>query len=634
MASKLISREKRRSSNSIYRLRCIERPEIGNSLEHPVKLVIFDFDETLTLVTLMTPDGTYLPEQREWAREVNFETPWVAGSRVEKLHTMLTSLERGKHREVRVLACLTRNGNSSGVAAVINLMKAADLDVHFACVWALPQRSDRKCGAYQEDGKWSFFDPPTQTGSDHKADVIKQIVADPKAWFPQLGGSSQTSRLISRLSTLRLEQVVLVDDQRANFQSETGAQLLRYVKVARYDAEYRDFGLLKDMGGIGAHDDADYDSLKRFIEDPWMCKDTFMVRCQEREFPGNKARHPVSLVVFDFDETLTLATFMPEDKRFSNVIGETSVSGEWTKASLIEYNFETPWVEGSRVEKMQHMLQALIAPDDGVAAVQGCLPPKLLDWFRSTPAKYAKDMSKKRTLAVLTRHEHGVVAVYNMLKLAGLAEYFSAIWTFPARKSVPNGLYKEGKHWKSFSPPIDAVHAHKADVLHAVAQKPSDWFPQLKSPDGDSHCPGLDGLRLEGIVLVDDDRANFRSNSEGQAKVLRYCKVARYDENYRDCGALNQMGGIGAHSDADYETLKAFVERPWDYPYESAEANAAQPGLERFPTLTFPSGDREGAEALLRERTAVEEPEPPKMPRVRKSTRADLGSLLPVDIST
>jgi len=604
-------------------LRCIERPEIGNSLDHPVKLVIFDFDETLTLVTLMTPDGTYLPEQRDWAREVNFETPWVAGSRVEKLHTMLTELGRGKGRETRVLACLTRNGNSSGVAAVINLMKAADMDVHFACVWALPHRAGRKCGAYQEDGKWSFFDPPVRPGCDHKAEVIKQIAQDPQAWFPQLGGKSKTSQLISGLATLKLEQVVLVDDQRANFQSESGAQLLRYVKVARYDAEYRDFGFMRDMGGIGAHDDADYDSLKRFIEDPWMCKDTFMVRCQEREFPGNKAHHPVSVVVFDFDETLTLATFMPEDKTFATNIGETSVSGEWTKASLVDYNFESPYVSGSRVEKLQKMLQALITPEVGGAVKPGWSPPKVFDWFRSAPAKYTKDMTRRRTLAVLTKHETGVIAVFNLLKLAGLADYFSAIWTIPARKNMPNGLYKDGTQWKSFEPPVDAVHTHKADVIHAVAQNPSDWFPQLLSPDGDLQCPGLDGLRLESIVLVDDERANFRSNSEGQAKVLRYCKVARYDDIYRDCGALNQMGGIGAHSDSDYEALKSFVERPWDYPYESvvAPAEGAGPGLERNGTSAFPSGDREGGETLFRELSASEEPEPPKAPRVRKGTK-------------
>merc|ERR1712137_1328643 len=38
-------------------------------------------------------------------------------------------------------------------------------------------------------------------------------------------------------------------------------------------------------------------------------------------------------------------------------------------------------------------------------------------------------------------------------------------------------------------------------------------------------------------------------------------------------GLLNQMGGIGAHSDLDYESLKAFVEQPWECPYEVRESD-------------------------------------------------------------
>ena len=48
---------------------------------------------------------------------------------------------------------------------------------------------------------------------------------------------------------------------------------MKTIKVARYDEEYMDMGLIQNMGGIGAHDDADYDALVRFVEDPWMCKD-------------------------------------------------------------------------------------------------------------------------------------------------------------------------------------------------------------------------------------------------------------------------------------------------------------------------------------------------------------------------
>mmetsp|Transcript_50956 Transcript_50956/g.143203 ORF Transcript_50956/g.143203 Transcript_50956/m.143203 type:complete len:615 (-) Transcript_50956:184-2028(-) len=600
--------ERRRTSKSIWRLRCIERPDIGNSLKHPVRLVIFDFDETLTLVTLMTSNGTYAAEQLAWAREVNFETPWVEGSRVEKLHNMLSSLANGKDGEQRVLAILTRNGSASGVSAVINLMKAAELDVHFACVWSLPSKPSGKCGAYQIDGEWHFFDPPVRVGHDHKADVLQRIAKDPSAWFPQMAGGPQTPARLTQLSSLKLEQIVLVDDQRGNFQSESGAHVLRYCKVARYDADYRTFGFMRDMGGIGAHDDADYDALKRFVEDPWMCKDTFCVRCQERPFDGglgNSMRQPVNLVVFDFDETLTMATFMPGESSFSTEIGwapqERTERGEWSKSDLVEYNFESPYVEGSRVEKLQAMLKCLSTSEDG---------------------------SVRRTLAILTKNEQGVVAVLNLLTLAGLADYFSAIWTIPARKSIPNGAYRDANQWKSFDPPVDQVHDHKADVLHSVASDPTKWFPQLQHGNGDSICPGLRRLRVEGIVLVDDERANFRSNSQAEAKVMRYCKVARYDEVYRDCGALNQMGGIGAHSDSDFETLKSFVERPWECPYENLAAKAQ--GIERGlsglllgpPAKTDTKGGMTrsaSASHLSREASASEEPEPPKAPRVRKA---------------
>lgn len=71
------------------------------------------------------------------------------------------------------------------------------------------------------------------------------------------------------------------------FGAREEASVLRYCKVARYDADlYYDMRMVKNMGGIGAHHDADYDTLKRFVEDPWMCKETMHVRCQERDFAG------------------------------------------------------------------------------------------------------------------------------------------------------------------------------------------------------------------------------------------------------------------------------------------------------------------------------------------------------------
>lgn len=546
------SYEVKRTSKSVLRLRCVERTDLGvdgKSGEYTVKLIVFDFDECLTLVTLMSEDGQYTSEQSLWAREVNFETPWVPGSRIEKLQKLLDDLRVGKHGEKRVLAILTRNGNANGVTAVINLMKTADLDHYFAAVWALPYKPGRSCGAYRHQGKWIPFDPPLRRLTvDHKADVVQHVVNYPQEWFPQMAANCEEVKVLA--SGLKLVEVVMVDDQRANFQSPSGAQILRYCKVARFDASYRDFGVLRDMGGIGAHDDFDYDMLKRFVEDPWMCKETYQVRCQERDFEGHELHSPISVIIFDFDETLTMATFMPTDKGFAKGTGwkPNRKDEEWSEAELLDYNFESPYISGNRVSKLRKMLKALSVGSNG----------------------------DKRTLAILTKNDMGVFAVLNLLSLAGLAEFFSTIWTLPleSRGDIPNGVFRSVTgEWKSFEPPMGKVYCHKADVIHHMVANPEEWFPQLGTerhrgtPEA-MHC--FERLNLASVALVDDERANFRSDHNTQAKVLRYCKVARYDEVYRDCRLLNQMGGIGAHSDTDYETLQAFVERPWEYPYESS----------------------------------------------------------------
>merc|ERR1712232_986343 len=284
---------------------------------------------------------------------------------------------------------------------------------------------------------------------------------------------------------------------------------LRYCKVARYDAEYRELGYQKNMGGIGAHDDADYVTLKNFVDKPWLCKENFQVNCWERSFPGGRHRPPVSLVVFDFDETLTLATFMPTDPESKTIVGwspATSTYADWTATDLIGYNFESPYVSGSRVDKLGEMLTLLQRRSDG----------------------------QPRTLAVLTKNQDGAAAVLNLLLLAELADHFSAIWCMPGRKSLSTpstGMYRQNGDWKHFRPPMERVD-HKADLLQDVSVDPRMWFPQLDS-DATGWREDLSELRLEGIVLVDDERGNFESDS---AKLLRFVKVSRYDEIYRDVG--------------------------------------------------------------------------------------------------
>jgi len=566
----------RTSAASQYRLRCAERVSTQLDRSAPVKLIVFDLDETLTMATFMTSDGSCLPSERETMARVNFESPWVEGHRLDKLRQLFQGLASGRGGQRRRLAVLTRNANAAGVLAVVNLLQVGGLAEFFCAVWTMPWRRGRHNGAFRdEDGEWQYFDPPVDRVHDHKADVLKHVCGCPEKWLPQLVGPGRAR--YADLLPLKPESIVLVDDQRANFKSPSGVEVMRYCKVARYDANYRSFGLIKDMGGIGAHSDADYDMLKRFVEDPWMCKESMEVRCNQRDFEGHERRNPVQLVVFDFDETLTLATFMP-----SADMGER----EWSEADLREYNFETPWVEGSRIKKLGALLQ----------------------WIAT-----------KRKLAVLTRNECGAMAVLNLLSIAGLADHFSVIWTMIQAdgSGMDNGAYQEGGEWKCFRPPVEKVNNHKADVLRHVVDHTEEWFPQLRGQEK-SRYQDLVQLRPEGVVLIDDERANFRSYDvvdgfDEPSTVLRYCKVARYDEEYRDCGLLNQMGGLGAHSDSDYVAVKDFIEAPWDFPYERVSEAATQV---LSPTRPRPGGEGgPGGERLQRAVGASEERS--KAPRKR-----------------
>mmetsp|Transcript_50518 Transcript_50518/g.163549 ORF Transcript_50518/g.163549 Transcript_50518/m.163549 type:complete len:683 (-) Transcript_50518:145-2193(-) len=605
----------RTSKHSTFRLRCAERSVPGMDNSYPVKLIVFDFDETISMVTFMAKDSD-TPAERKLLRDINFETPWVDGSRLEKLKQLLQALAKGEDGRDRALTILTKNSNRNGISGVLQLLTDADLARFFDAMWIMPARPGQHSGVYQEDGKWILFDPPIDKVVQFKSDVLQHVATNPQEWFPQLlSRNGKMSPLQRLLMDLRMEGVVLVDDQRFNFQSET-TQLLRYCKVARYDAAYRCVGFQKDMGGIGAHSDADYETLRRFVEDPWMCKETLQVRCSARPLPAEQERNPVKLVVFDFDETLTMATFMPRDEGCESTIGwlpSDELVPEWTAPDLIQYNFESPWASGSRVARLQSLFQSLV---DG-------------------------SVGQPRALAILTRNQSGVVAVLNLLRIAGLDQHFSVIWTMPAKPDVAAGAYQVDGKWTTFDPPVSAWHDHKADLLANVVTQPEAWFPQLANGKA-SDEPRLGSLRhlsLENVVLVDDERANFRTDSEqSMARVLRYCKVARYDETYRNCGSLNQMGGIGAHSEADYETLQSFVEQPWNFPYEPSPglgvvaASALHTGAAGEGGADL--GEGEGHVPEGRQREVEPKEQERKLPRVRTSGSPDLSSFATLPQST
>lgn len=549
----------RTSRMAPLRLRCTERDFEGSERRPPVKLVVFDLDETLTMATFMPKVWESLPREKFPALlAYNFDTPWVEGDRLQKLKDTLSQLIEGKGRQSRSMAILTRN--EAGVRPVLKLLQHAGLSEKFSAIWALPWDNTLFNGCYRTGDDWEYFNPPVNGIPDHKADVLANVAAKPASWFPQLEDKKYKDQN-KEVGDLRYEEIVLVDDQRANFQNpNTGSQVLRIAKVARYEETYRHFGVL-DMGGIAAHTDADLDALRRFVEDPWQYKETHEVFCLERSDQTFDTNEPVRLVIFDFDETLTLATFMPEDERCATdenwVPAEDGSPGGGPGCSakdLVEYNFESPFCDGSRVKKLRGLFRALAQTKGKDGAWQ---------WTRP--------------LAILTKNEQGALAVLNLLRLAKLDSYFSAIWTIRnSRAEVPNGVFQHDGKWHSWEPPVADCYEHKADVLKHIVGNPGQWFPQLsrlldvepsERPRYAKAFEGLVSLKPESIVLVDDERTNFKSDHpviETREVVIRTCKVARYDAPYRDCGPLVQLGGIGAHGDMDYSILKRFVDKPWE----------------------------------------------------------------------
>jgi len=525
----------RTSLHTNYKVVCTERPFQGPDPHYPVKLVVFDLDETLTLATFM-PDDLSLPQylHAEYTTN-NFESPWVEGSRVTKLKTMLTNISTAADGTRRTLAVLTRN--EAGVATVFRLLDMVGLTAHLSAIWDMPLNSIRDCGMYKDGGAWKFYRPPG-TPRDHKVDVLHRITQSPVTWFPQLSGKEKAA--FEHLEDIRLEGILLVDDQKSSFSSPSGLTVLRCCKVAHYDAMYRGYGFITDMGGIGARAAQDYDRLERFVEAPWMWRETMSIKCGETVYPTIPKKCPVNLVVFGFDETLTIATFMPKEPACATLVGwcpsGSSKGGRLKTDDLVIYNFETPFLDGSRVAMLKHMLEAL--------------------------------REESVTLAVLTKNPSGAVAVLNLLKLAGLAECFSAVWAMPSFDRKANGVYQDDDGiWKAFDFPPSAKHEYKADVLLNIVEEPCVWFPQMRASGVGGHDEparaGAGNIQvspkgMEGIVLVDDERASFGTDKLNN-KVLRFCKVPRYDDFYRECGYLNQMGGIGARDHLDYSTLVSFV---------------------------------------------------------------------------
>eukprot|EP00913_Durusdinium_trenchii_P016383 g15400.t1 len=138
------------------------------------------------------------------------------------------------------------------------------------------------------------------------------------------------------------------------------------------------------------------------------------------------------------------------DPRCSNEIGFTA--NESVQKRYVQYNFETPYLDGSRVDQLRSLLKCLA---------------------------YDPETGERRVLAVLTINEAGAVAVLNVLSMAGLSDSFSAIWTLSTR-GQPGGAYREGQEWKTFTLPQKIAEGHyKPSVLESILADPRAWFPQI-----------------------------------------------------------------------------------------------------------------------------------------------------------
>lgn len=537
---------------------CLERSFDGQDDHRPVKLVVFDCDETLTVSTFMPREkefGTTIgwSEWPEYISNVNFESEFVDGSRLERLKELLSQLRGSEtaNGPERALAVLTRN--ERGCVACLNLLMMAGLADFFSVVWAMPDRPGVPAGVYRHEGNWKTFDPPLADVYDHKAEVLARVASHPEAWLPMLQHGQMQC-----LKELRFESIVLVDDVRTNFQSPVSreAKLLRYCKVARYDAHHPQMGFVTDMGGLGAMSLADYATLKAFVERPWEFQASSALECMESSFDTCLDRPGVQLVVFEFDETLSLCTFVVEEPRFATEIGYCG-SATNAKEHSVLYNFESPYVDGSRVAKLATLLDNL---------TQG----------------------GSRTLAILTENTAGAVAVLNLLLSADLAKYFKAVWAPMADHERPTGVYlDDAGQWLQFQlrrVPLQG-RSTRAEVLNNIADRPSEWFPQLATGKPSSSLAELMLLTSSGIVTVDDDRTNFHATHSGSQSVPRYCRVGRYDDDYRDQGFIIHMGGIGAKNDKDYEVLQRFVEKPWQYRVGSPQLSPEQL-LAQLPAAT------------------------------------------------
>mmetsp|Transcript_44308 Transcript_44308/g.128116 ORF Transcript_44308/g.128116 Transcript_44308/m.128116 type:complete len:388 (+) Transcript_44308:135-1298(+) len=220
---------------------------------------------------------------------------------------------------------------------------------------------------------------------------------------------------------------------------------------------------------------------------------------------------PPRLILFDFDETLTIQTWQPTDDRFRTVIGHALDDELAARVADVTFGHSS-----GRLARLRRMLEELAR---GGAVGQP-------------------------VLAVLTKSDSGAVGVLNTLRLAGLSRYFSAIWR--VNRLGADAVYRVDSgsgidEWQKM--PLDQVMRFdsKGETVRKIAKEPAAWFPQRRI------STQLQGFAAEEVVLVDDDPGNI----EG---FTRYCMVPRFDE-----ADGHMKGGIGRLRSTDFKTVLEFV---------------------------------------------------------------------------
>jgi len=265
---------------------------------------------------------------------------------------------------------------------------------------------------------------------------------------------------------------------------------------------------------------------------------------------------PVKLIVFDFDETITVNSVLGEYPDL-HIFKQTILAGPrnpFRNGQHMERAFEGPrmhgnfgFLEGLTLPKQKHRLTALSNMLKTIREPEETAFEKLT----SSGTK----QKKKPAMAILTYNVHGPVAVLNTLDSVGLADNFEAIWgLWPVVMGdrFVYGVYRDSEGvWRPSNvvppkeyvePALNPQESHKATMIRQILRAPQT-FGLSEAAD----------LEFENVVLVD----NAIDNLQGMMR-----SVHVYSDFRRHPVGVLEIGGIGYWDKSDFETLSGFIRNP------------------------------------------------------------------------